>query len=330
MLPSIANYFNVTVDELLSNDPHSKEKDYEVFNETIDKLSDETTECIDFVMDYCRKYPESDYYSYHLVDAIRRYASGDSEKTARYMPLLLKNAQRLLETRYRNTTIQTMAMLCDEGELEKWLALAPYNSGFSRRYCLVARSQAKHDWEEAYVQQGIKMLESFAVQLDGRYPDQFGAQKKAEFQKDILRVIESFGEGADVPDGWKCFYAYKQLVLSACLFGLKKDEEAWENFDSAIEACKYVHSLDNEWLDIGGHVFSNIKADKRWNYAIDEKGEKRKLFAIVNLSYSDMRQIHNLLENPKWAWFDSVRETPKYKAALEWVREAENAARGGE
>ena len=330
MLPAIANYFGVTVDELLSNDPRSQEKDLEIFNNTLDKLSDKTTECIDFVTEYCRKYPENDYYAYQLIYAIKRYASGNAEKTEKYMAILLKNAQRLLETRYRNATIQIMATICDENELEKWLDMAPYNSGFSRRYCLVARAQAKQDWMEAYIQQGMKMFESFAVQLDGRCPDRLGAAEKVTFQKNILRIIESFGAEKDIPDGWKCFYAYKQLVLSACLFALNKNEEGWMNFDSAIEKCKYFHSIDEEWLDIGGPVFSNIKVNKAWNYAIDQKGEKRKLFGTVRFSYSDMYLIHSLLENPAWVWFDHVRETPKYKAVLEWVIETEKKVRGEE
>lgn len=326
MLPAIANYFGVTVDELLSNDTCSKEKDYETFNETIDKLSDKTTECIEFVMEYCRKYPESDYYAYQLVFAIRRYAAGDSEKTEKYMPILLKNAQRLLETRYRNLTIQTIATLCDEKELDKWLDMAPYNSDFSRRYCLEARAMARNDWEEADIQRGMGIFESFSTQLDGRYPDKFGARKKSEFQKNILKVIESFGDGKDIPDGWKCFYAYKQLVLSACLFAQNENDEAWKNFDSAIEKCKYVHSLNDEWLDIGGMVFSNIKVNKTWDYAMDEKGEMRKLFASAYRSCADMWLIRSLLTNPKWAWFNSVRDTQKYKAALEWVEEVEKKA----
>ena len=330
LLPAIANYFGVTVDELLSNDACSKEKDYQLFNETVNMLSDKTTECIDFIMEYCRKYPESDYYAYQLIDAIKRYAGGDSKKTEYYMPLLLKNAQRLLETRYRNSTIKIMASLCDEKDIDKWLDMAPYNSGFNRRYCLVARAQARNDWEEMYVQQGMRLFEALAVQLDGRYPDCFGARKKVEFQKNILKVIESFGSQNDIPDGWKIFYAYKQLVLSACLFALKENEEGWKNFDAAIEKCKYVHSLNDEWLNVGGSIFSNIKVNKVWNYAIDEKGEKRKLFGIVNLSCVDMRLIHNLLTNPKWAWFDSVRETPKYKAAVEWVRKTEKKVRNEE
>lgn len=323
MLPAIANYFGVTVDELLSNDTCSKEKDQEIFNQTVDKLSDKTTECIDFITKYCQKYPENNYYAYQLIYAIQRYAACDEDKAERYMPVLLKYTQRLLETGYRNATIQIMTTLCNEKELDKWLKMVPYSSGFSRRYCLLLRSQAKNNWEEAYVQQGMQMFETMAIQLDERLPDKLGARKKAEFQKSILNIMDSFGNGRDIPDGWKCFYAYKQLVLSACLFSLGKTDEAWENFEAAIEKCKYVLSLDDEWLDIGGAVFSNIKVNKVWNFAIDEKGQKHKLFGTASCPNADMWFIHNLLTDPRWAWFNSVRETQRYKEALAWVAEAE-------
>lgn len=327
MLPAIANYFGTTVDALLSNDTRSKEQDQEIFYQTVNTLSNETTERIDFVLEYCRKYPEDDKYAFNLVRAIQEYAVGDEKKTEKYMPLLMKYVPRLLETKFRNYTIQSMATLCNEKELDKWLSMTPYNSGFSRRYCLEARAGHRNDLEEEYVQRGLGMLESLAVQLDGRYPDRLGPQNKAEFQKKILRVIESLGDGEDIPDGWKCFYAYKQLVLAACLFGQGKEDEGWKHFDSAIEKCQYIHSLNDEWLDIGGALFSNIKVNKIWNYAMDENGKKRKLFAIVNYSFADMSLIHTLLTNPRWAWFDSVRQTPKYQAALQWVSEAEKKIR---
>ena len=323
MLPSIANYFGVTVDELLSNDPMSQGKDFKLFKETVDKLSDKTDECINFVSEYCRKYPEADYYVYQLVYAIKRHASGDVKKAEKYMPVLLKSAERLLQTRYRNSAVQIMAALCDESELEKWLDLAPYHNSFSRRYCLEARARARNDWEEENIQRGIDMLESIVIQLDGRYPDRYGARKKTEYQKNILGIIESLGGGNGIPDGWSCFYALKQLVLAACLFAANETEEGWRNFDSAIDKCKYFHSLSGEWFDVGGAVFSGIKVDRRWNYVIDEKGQKRKLFGVVNYSCTDMWAIKMLLTDPKWAWFDPVREDPKYKAALEWVGEIE-------
>lgn len=322
LLPSIANYFGVTVDSLLSNDAHSKEMDQKIFLETIDTLWDKPTERIEFVQAYCRKYPENDHYAFHLIRAIRDRMLEDALATEKYMPIMLKNAHRLLETQYRNTVIQLMVTVCDEKDLPKWLGLSPY-SGLSRRSCLVSRSIARNDAEQIYVQQGLENLETFAQQLDRRCPDVFGAQKKAEFQRGILKTIRSFGDGDEIPDGWKLFYAYKQLVLSACLFDCGETEEGWQNFDSAIEMCRYVFSLQEEWLEIGGELFSNLKVSKDWNYAIDENGNKHKLFGIVNLSFYDMTYISDLLTDPRWAWFDSVRNTPKYQAAVGWARSIE-------
>ena len=143
------------------------------------------------------------------------------------------------------------------------------------------------------------------------------------YQREVLQVIESFGCNGEVPDGWKMFYAYKQLVLAACLFGEKKDSEAWVEFDSAIEKCKYIFSLDMEWLPIGGMLFSNLKVSKDWNYAIDEEGRKHKLFGMIRLSFYRISTICDLLTNKRWAWFNSVRDSEKFQAAVKWAREME-------
>ena len=323
LLPSIANYFGVTVDSLLSNDNNSKQKDREIFYEKIKTLDwKNSTECIDFVKGYCRKYPEDDEYAYQLVRYISYYAGGNEERTTRYMPLLLKTAERLLETRYRSSVIQEMTALCSGEELDKWLDMAPY-AGFSRRYCLINRAMTRDDNQGWHTQQGLEMLETLAQQLDRRYSDTFGAEKKAEYQQEIMRVIESFGSNGEIPDGWKCFYAYKQLVLSACLFGQNKIEEGWREFDSAIEKYKYIFSLKEKWLTIGGGIFSNLKVSKDWNYAIDEQGNQHKLFSLIRLSFYRMYIIDELLTNEKWAWFNPVRNTEKYREALAWIKNLE-------
>ena len=325
LLPSIANYFGVTVDTLLSNDNNSKQKDREIFYEKINTFDCvNSTECIDFVRTYCRKYPEDDEYAYELVISISNYAAGNEERTARFMPILLKTAEKLLETRYRYSVIEEMSAICSPEDLIKWLDMAPY-SGFSRRYCLINRAIVRDDQRGWYVQQGLEMLEHLADQLDRRYPDAFGAEKKAEYQREVLRVIEALGTNGEIPDGWKMFYAYKQLVLAACLFGQKKMDEGWREFDSAIKKCKYIYSLDKDWISIGGSLFSNLKVSKDWNYAIDEDGNKHELYAAFEFSFYPMYIIRALLTDEKWVWFDSVRNTEKYREVVAWAESIEKA-----
>ena len=316
LLPIIANYFGVTIDSLLSNDKNSKEKDFEIFNNKIGDMFDDTTEKIDFINEYCRKYPENNYYSFQLIAAIKEHLSIHRDRTERFMPLMLKHVQCLLETQYRNSAIMLIASVCPESELKKWLDMTPY-SGFSRRYCLTARASVSGNMNNVFVQQGIESLEVFAKQLDRRYPDILGAPGKVQYHNEILQTIRSFGNG-EVPDGWKLYYAYKQLVLSACLFACGNEAEGWENFNSAIEKCKYVFSLNEEWLEVGGELFAGIKVSKDWNYAIDREGNKHKLFNLINLSRYHMSYINDLLSNPRWAWFDSVRNTDCFRDAVAW------------
>ena len=318
LLPSIANYFGVTVDSLLSNDIPSKQKDLDIFNQTVYTLSDETTDKIDFIKDYCRKYPEYDYFVYKLILAIKDHAIGNKERTDQFMPLMLKNAQRLLDTQYRSATIELMAMVCDEKDLDVWLDKAPY-CAFSRRDCLIKRCMARKETYQGYVQKGLHLFESMGSMLDSRFPDQLGAKSKIEYQCAVLKTIESFGKQDEIPSGWIHFYAYKQLVLSACLFGNGEAEQGWRSFDSAIELLKQFKDDKEEWLDVGGVLFSDIRVSPDWNYAIDLKGNKHKLFAMLNRSFYNMSSIYDLLTNKRWAWFNSVRDSEKYINAVKWV-----------
>ena len=321
LLPPIANYFGVSVDSLLSNDMDSKKRDRTIFREMIGRLSDETTERIEFVLEYVKKYPESNEYAYYLTQAIQDHVVGDAEKTEKYMALLLKTVERLLDTQYHDAAVRCMAVVCPKSELDRWLSMAPY-AGFSRRRCLVSRAIVRDDWE-GHVQERLEALESFAYELDRRCPDTFGPEEKAAYQRSVLKTVESFGDG-EVPDGWKLFYAYKQLVLAACLFGQGKDEEAWMEFDSAMEKYRYIFSLEERWLSLGGALFSGVKVDKIWNCALDDHGEEHKLFGIVHLSFWNLGILVNLLTNPRWAWFNGVRETERYQAAVAWA-ESERA-----
>lgn len=321
LLPAIANYFAVSIDMLLSNDASAKERDFDMFCERLHAIpSTESAKRIEFVQNYCRKYPENDYYAVVLACRIGEHLIVKPDESAQYMPLLLNTVQRLMETRYRTDAISIMAQVCDESDLQKWMDMCPY-SGFNKRDCLISRAETRGNGYEMYVQGGLGMFETFARQLDWRCADSLGAKIKEEHQKNILNTIRSFGTNGEVPDGWKMFYAYKQFVLAACLFGQKKMEDGWKNFDQALELCKYMYTLNDEWLDIGGSLFSNLRVCKNWENAIDENGQIHSLFRIRHFSFYDMHCIHDLLANPRWAWFNSVRNTEKYQAAVKWVEE---------
>lgn len=318
LIPTIANYFGITIDELLSNDVDAREKILEDFYQELNSISD-SEKRVKFTMEYCRKYSDDNRYAYQLMNEIQFHAAGNRDEIKKYMPILTKYSERLLQTEYRDSVIMIMSALCDEDDLEKWLDMAPY-MGFNRRGCLNNRAWLNNDRKLCYIQNGLEMFEHLAYLLDIRCPDSMGAEVKLAFQRDVMKTIRSLGEN-DVPDGWKTFYAYKQFVYAACLFGKGVIEEGWANFDNAFELCKQFFALEDEWLDIGGSLFSYLKVDKRWRYAIDKDGNKHQLYTSNFLSICDMFCIYDLLVDPRWAWFDAVRNTEKYKHAVDVIKE---------
>lgn len=320
LLPIISNYFGVSIDNLLSNDDAAIEADRQTFIEEKAKLPFASEEYIEYIKSYCKKYPKDDYYAWCLSYSLSCYISSGGEKSEEYLPLITETVKSLLGTQYRESAIMYMVRACRDEDLETWLKMCPYHSEFNARGCLVDRYIARYDNENLFIHQGMEALEKYAAQLDRRYPDAYGAEKKAEYQKAILRTIESFGNG-EVPDGWKLFYAYKQLVLAACLFGLGKYDEGWAEFDSAAEKYKYIYSLEEEYTSLGGIMFSGLKVNKGWTFALDEKGEKHELFCADWHSFYCAEFLYRFLINPRWSWFDSVRDTDKYVAFVNWAKE---------
>ena len=317
-LPIIANFFGVTVDRLLSNDQLSKDADRKLFLEKRQELEWGSEEMVALARNYCRKYPEEVFFTWCLVNYLTNYLNRNEDiKRNKYLEELEKAVEKLMNTIYRNAAIENMIMVCEEKDLDKWLNLCPYSSDFNRRGCLVLRAKTS---EDNHIQQGLECIEKFSLQLDRRFPDTFGPQRKAAYQTEVLTVISSFGKNGEIPNGWKLFYAYKQLVLSACLFGMGKHDEGWREFDEAIEKYKYIFSLDDIYLDLGNELFANLKISKDWSHAIDTNGQRHDLFCIQNLSFYDAEFLKDFLEDPRWAWFNSVRDTKKYKAALEWAK----------
>ncbi len=322
LIPAIANYFSVSIDKLLLNDDYSKQQEKKSFKKKLDDWEFENwEEAIEFIKGYVCKYPNEPGYLYQLFYHIYECIMEDEKKSEKYMPEILKLADKLLDSGYGKSVIEHMVCLVnDEKELEKWLSMVPKKPGHDRRGCLVLRSECRNDIHECGNQRGLEYLEKLATQLDRRHPDG-NAEKKAPYQRDVMRVIESLGKNGEIPDGWKIFYAYKQLVLAACLFGMGNTEDGWREFDSAIEKYKFIATTKDMWLELGNSLFYGLKVNKNWTKAIDEQEKEYPLYMFVPEVRYGVGHLEHFLTNPRWAWFDSVRDTEKYNAAVNWAKE---------
>lgn len=322
LLPALANYFGVTIDQLLSNDISSKEADKKRFYNTVNTFERGSLKQMQFVEDYCSKYPENDRYAFILQDIMTNYIIRNEDKKAAYMPKIVSLFERLNETCYREDSLRNIITVCEEEELEKWLELCSWSANWTRRGCLVSRYNVHSDWKNVHIQQGIENFENMALQLDRRFPDMFGPTRKAEYHRAILKIIASFGDGINPPDGWALYYAYKQFVLAACLFGDGKAEDGWIEFNAAFATYRRIFGMKEEWLPLGNAIFSELKIRKDYFAIMDADGREYTIYASQYTEFARAGFLYNFLTDLRWAWFDCVRSTKQYLEAVEWAKNA--------
>jgi len=321
LLPSIANYFGVTIDRLLSNDAVSKEAEEKRFYEKLNSLPFGSLEQMQFVEEYYHKHPDNNYIAYVLQDIMKNYLLVNMDKVSDYLPDMIKLYHRLKGTCWHEGAVGNIICVCPEEDLEQWLDLCSWNSSYTRRGCLVSRYDVQLGHQKEYhLHQSIEAFENFALQLDRRFPDAFGPTLKAEYHRGVLKILAAFGNGTTPPDGWALFYAYKQFVLSACLFGDNKPEEGWKEFDAAFATYRRIFALEDKWLPLGNAIFSDLKVSKDYRYMLDSEGNEHVIYGAYYTNFSRAGFLHEFLTNERWHWFDDVRNTPKYLTAVEWAK----------
>ncbi len=321
-LPAIANFFGVTIDELLSNDEEGREKAKQEFENHLGDFEEANEAKINYILDYCRRYPEEPGYAYMLANNLAAHITHICpENREKYYPLLRSTAEKLLDNvTYRGSVVRDMICACPEEELEEWLKSAAYSPQSSRRNRLIYRYEYLGETEKHRVAVGLGNLEAFAIQLNKRYPDRAGPRDKAAYHKAILDIVTSFGKEGEVPDAWLAFASYKQLVYAACFFGTDRYEEGKTEFLSAIQKFRRHQSLTEEYLHAGSPLFEGVRVSRDWKHAMDENGELHALYGTVPLrEYGMAKYIHALLLDPRWAWFNSARNEDYYKEAIAWL-----------
>ena len=321
LLPTIANYFGVTIDRLLSNDVTSKEADLKRFYEKLNALSFGSLEQMQFAEEYYHKYPDNDRIAFILQDIMKNYLLVNMDKISDYLPDMIKLYEHLKGTCFHEGAVGNIICVCPEEDLEKWLDLCPWTSAYTRRGCLVSRYDVQIGHQNEYhLHQSIEAFENFALQLDRRFPDAFGPARKAEYHRGVLKIIASFGDGTTPPDGWALFYAYKQFVLAACLFGDNQPEEGWKEFNAAFATYRRIFTLKEEWLPLGNAIFSDLKIRKDYSCMLDSEGNEHEVYGAYYVNFCRAAFLYEFLQNTRWAWFDSVRNTPKYQEAVAWAK----------
>jgi len=318
LLPTIANFFEVTVDELIGNDEiNAKEDVQKNFFNVINSLS--LDEQLDLALKYHKKYPRNWHIATSLMHRITRYHGNMEDE---YRKRLVDIGERILkdctDSTMRRSAVTAMCMVCDEEEIG---ALLNRDSTFwyEGRHEIYEKRYKLSGQEEKYwiIRNAGNFLRTSAMIARMREHKSYigKPEDSVAWNTMYLNILIGITQNT-IPDAWIPEYTMQYIRLSAAYFGLGDNENGYSYLEKALELSKRWHEFpENALLDLGNPLFFGetklIRND--WHIQLPN-GEK---LPILQGFKSEIASLASIMEAEKgWEWFNSVRNEERWSAIL--------------
>ena len=272
LLPTIANFFEVTVDELIGNDEISAKEDVQKnFFDIVHTLPHDQQ--LELAYKYYKKYPRNWHVATSFMHIITR-CSGDLGDE--YRKLLRDICERILKDctdgTMRKSAVEAMCMICDEEEIGEWLH--KYSDfWYEGRHEVYEKRYKLSGDEEKYwmIRHAGNFLRTSA--MIGRLSEHRSYIGKPEdsimWNRMYLNILNGITQNT-IPDGWICEYCMQYIRLSAAYFGSNDKNNGYSCLEKALELYKRWKDLpEKAALDLGNPLFFGetklIKDD--WHYS---------------------------------------------------------------
>jgi len=316
MLPVLANFFSVSIDELMGNDKKNVQEQKNAFWRELHNIS-EPEQKLNRLLDEYRKFPHDCHIMYQLICILPH---DRIENIVFIEELSMKFLAESTDPDLRESVISLMARISQKEDREKWISRLPQRTLFRqlaiRKWCLMQDG----DVSGAAIRGDILAVIQIDEFCDNWIPDGIGAHEKAKRIRKQIAVLESICENGSIPDAWLSLYAYKTLVLSACLFGCEDEQltsEAWDCFLRAITDFEKWFAIPNDrMLETG---FGEIRLSKDRQFAVHPDGTREYVsycMGTFGRITPDYLLTCCLNEKIRWAWFHAVRDDARFEDAV--------------
>ncbi|MBQ6906376.1 MAG: helix-turn-helix transcriptional regulator [Clostridia bacterium] len=318
LLPTIANFFEVTVDELIGNDDISAKADVQknYFN-IVNTLS--LDEQLELSFKYYKKYPRNWHIATSLMHRITRYRGKNEDE---YRKQLVNIGERILkdctDSTVRRSAVTAMCMVCDEKEIG---ALLNRDTTFwydGRREVYEKRYKLFGEEDKYWMIRNAGNFVQTSAMI-GRLREHKSYIGKPEdsvaWNTMYLNILTGITQNS-IPDGWIPEYTMQYIRLSAAYFGLGDRESGYSHLEKALELCKRWQEFpENALLDLGNPLFFGetklIKND--WHIQLPNE-EKLPLLRGFKNSIPNLVSI--MEAESGWEWFDNVRNEERWTTIL--------------
>ena len=322
MLPTIANFFGITIDELL-------QETGEVCNEAISKsINLDIKEAINFLLAYHKKYPKNYPIMHNIV--VRFIALGENEQEE-YAERVKEICRKLLDgcanIEYLKKAFLCLSAICDEDELQKYVSEQKIFYWQNQYRIHEERAWRKKDRELSRIYCDMGRVKAMLDYLEHSTRSSYAPERSVKIFEEKLRLLEYFG-GGKTPKGWIGFEERLKLILSASLFGCGKKEEGYRALEEAI-------ALEEEWqkipkgelLPLGNEALFGKTYVKSKDFALTAECNGKYISAssselsVLTLGVSAYRAM---TRKTGWEWFNSVREEPRFLELLAKAEKVQN------
>ena len=343
LLPRIANYFKITVDELIGNDAATMDEDMISFGNKYRSNQYSKLEKLAFAKEMYQKYPNNFELIHYLGDLIVDNMDTISDNIELLKELHQRIMSECTDEEYRRSSIHRMCFVATDDKLEdligqselNWQEAIAIGELREERYVLQGR------YDEFRRERNATDLLIFMQYLGRHCMNYYGTPDKqiwvqtfsepertAAWEQHKLSVLEHFdpcySKENGVPDAWCGCYAEFTLKAAGALIACNKLDEGFSLLEKAFSRYELWNRIpQGAWMSVGNEAaFGYARVNKEdQNHTTDIKFEDGKTVwsPYLWLFWQRPDDIYNAMT--KWPWFDNVREDERYSKLLEKAKD---------
>ncbi len=338
LLPRIANFFSISVDELIGNDEATREDDIGKFLNEYSGFgmdSEGWGKKLELSKEYYRKYPQN----FEIMDLLGSAIINNMDDIDRNIDLLRELHDKIMsgctDEEWRRNSIHYMCYAAPDEKLDDLIGKSELNwsEAISIGQLREERFLLQHRFDDYRRERNATDLLIFMQYLGRNNMAYYGHDKKYTFDEPArtaawelqkMRLLEVFDpdcrEENGIPEAWCGCYAEFSLKAAGALIGSGMIDEGFARLEATFPLYERWNAIpQGKRMKVGN---SEIFGDAE----INKSGKDY----IVNIYFADGYKvwtpylwlfwqlkcdIYYALKD--WPWFESVKNDPRYLAAFE-------------
>lgn len=335
LLPRIANFFKISVDELIGNDEVNRQADIEAFIEKFNHSDVE--EQLVLAKKYYQKYPSDFCVAECLAIAIQR----NKDCWESDYPLLKEICSKIIAEctwEYtRQNAIECMSIVCPDEEWENWQYKGELFYSSCQNERIEERLWQRKRFDEYQKQSAANNLLSLMHFLGREYMRYYekdnamlfqNPQRTAALMQYRMRILENISEDGSIPEAWRGCYADCCLKAAGALIGVGKTEEGFSYLERTFVLYeRWLKIPEGQMMSVGNFaLFGNTrisKVAKKYEIYIHFEDGSTVWCPYLWLFWQIWNDIERAMSN--WPWFDHVREDARFLSAYKKAQEMANS-----